>query len=140
MKKARPQKRINHKKLEEMFRKYGYSDYEWIAPRNIGVSRWVRMKWSFGCKSYDRSKGRSSGRSRFRLFSGDEPLRLSLDRLRKLERTEDTEVMLAGVRCRTDVLWRIPGRSSNSLPTFAARLRLQGWGCGSHELHNRTIP
>ncbi len=47
-------KKIDRKKLEEMFRKRGYEDYKWINPKSIVVAQWARMKCMFGCKNYGR--------------------------------------------------------------------------------------
>jgi predicted metal-binding protein len=52
MKKAVIKKEINRKKLEQMFRKHGYEDYQWINPKGIAVAQWARMKCTFGCKNY----------------------------------------------------------------------------------------
>ncbi len=52
MKKPANKKRINNKKLEQMFRKQGYEDYQWIDPKGIVVAQWARMKCMFGCKNY----------------------------------------------------------------------------------------
>jgi len=42
----------SQKKLEEVFKKQGYDDYQWIDPRKIVVAQWARMKCMFGCKNY----------------------------------------------------------------------------------------
>jgi predicted metal-binding protein len=52
MKKNSSGKRANWKKLEEMFKKYGYDDYKWIHPKGILVAQWARMKCMFGCKNF----------------------------------------------------------------------------------------
>ena len=39
-------------RLEELFKTHGFTDFKWLNPRNIVVSRWVRMKCMFGCKEY----------------------------------------------------------------------------------------
>ena len=41
--------------LEGLFRKYGYTKYKWVEPRDIVTGQWVRMKCMFGCKGYGRS-------------------------------------------------------------------------------------
>jgi predicted metal-binding protein len=38
--------------LEALFQKHGYKDYQWIDPRKIVVSQWVRMKCMYGCGEY----------------------------------------------------------------------------------------
>ena len=38
--------------LEDIFKQHGFSDFRWIAPKNIVVSQWVRMKCLFGCHQY----------------------------------------------------------------------------------------
>jgi predicted metal-binding protein len=43
------------KALDALFNKKGYSDYQWIDPRKIIVSQWVRMKCRFGCGEYGRN-------------------------------------------------------------------------------------
>lgn len=43
---------VNRKRLEERFRKHKITDYKWIDPQKIVVSRWVRMKCQFGCNEY----------------------------------------------------------------------------------------
>ena len=40
------------RKLEELFRKHGYTDYKWINPHDIVIEQWVRMKCMFGCGDY----------------------------------------------------------------------------------------
>jgi predicted metal-binding protein len=52
MKKNSSGKRASWKKLEEMFKKYGYDDYQWINPKGIVVAQWARMKCMFGCKNF----------------------------------------------------------------------------------------
>jgi len=44
--------RGKRQKLEELFRKHGYTDFKWIAPGKIVVSQWVRMKCMYGCGGY----------------------------------------------------------------------------------------
>lgn len=46
---------VRRKELEALFEKHGYRDYKWIAPREIVVARWVRMKCAFGCWLYGRN-------------------------------------------------------------------------------------
>jgi len=43
---------FNRRKLEEIFRKHGYEDYQWMNPKRIVVAQWARMKCLFGCKNY----------------------------------------------------------------------------------------
>jgi len=38
--------------LERLFEKHQFTDFRWIDPRKIVVSRWVRMKCMFGCPGY----------------------------------------------------------------------------------------
>lgn len=40
--------------LDTVFKKMGYTDYQWIDPQKIIVSQWVRMKCKFGCGEYGR--------------------------------------------------------------------------------------
>jgi predicted metal-binding protein len=42
------------KTLDNLIRKQGYRDYQWIDPQRIIVSQWVRMKCRFGCGEYGR--------------------------------------------------------------------------------------
>jgi predicted metal-binding protein len=39
-------------KLEEMFRKSGFTDFRWLDPKSIVTAQWVRMKCRFGCGEY----------------------------------------------------------------------------------------
>jgi predicted metal-binding protein len=52
MGKAIKRKKIGHKELEEMFKRYGYNDFKWIDPKRIVVAQWARMKCIFGCREY----------------------------------------------------------------------------------------
>jgi predicted metal-binding protein len=52
MKKRSSGKGANRKKLEEMFRRHGYDDYQWVDPKRIVVAQWARMKCTFGCKNF----------------------------------------------------------------------------------------
>lgn len=45
----------SRKQLEDMFFKHRFSDFKWIDPHDIVVSRWVRMKCVFGCKEYGKN-------------------------------------------------------------------------------------
>lgn len=45
----------NQTEFEALFNQSGFTDYKWIDPRNIMVSEWVRMKCTFGCKSYGKN-------------------------------------------------------------------------------------
>jgi predicted metal-binding protein len=42
----------DRRRLEELFLKHKFEDFRWIDPKNIVVSRWVRMKCMFGCTEY----------------------------------------------------------------------------------------
>ena len=44
--------RDKHIELEKLFKEHGYADFQWIAPKDIVVSQWVRMKCVFGCGNY----------------------------------------------------------------------------------------
>ncbi len=43
------------KELAALFEKRGYVDFKWIAPENIVVAQWVRMKCTFGCGEYGKN-------------------------------------------------------------------------------------
>ena len=43
------------KKLEGLFAERGFEEFTWIDPREIVVTRWVRMKCVFGCDGYGRN-------------------------------------------------------------------------------------
>ena len=44
---------IEHQtRLEETFKKFDLSDFDWIDPDKIIVSQWVRMKCIYGCGEY----------------------------------------------------------------------------------------
>jgi predicted metal-binding protein len=43
---------IEKRKLENIFKKHGYSDFRWLDADNIEVGQWVRMKCQFGCDDY----------------------------------------------------------------------------------------
>jgi predicted metal-binding protein len=45
----------DREKLEALFAKHGYRDFQWIKPEEIVVSQWVRMKCMFGCKEYGKN-------------------------------------------------------------------------------------
>ena len=34
--------------IDEIFKSHGYTDYQWIDPKKIIVSQWVRLKGRFG--------------------------------------------------------------------------------------------
>ncbi len=38
--------------LEKIINEIGLTDYQWINPKNIIVSQWVRVKCEFGCSDY----------------------------------------------------------------------------------------
>jgi predicted metal-binding protein len=40
--------------IETMFEKDGFTDYQWIDPKDIVVAQWVRVKCMFGCPNYGR--------------------------------------------------------------------------------------
>ena len=40
--------------LETIFNEEGFNDFKWIAPEQIVVAQWVRMKCMFGCPNYGR--------------------------------------------------------------------------------------
>lgn len=42
----------DQKALQKIFNDNGFSDYRWIDPSEIVVSRWVRMKCMYGCNRY----------------------------------------------------------------------------------------
>lgn len=41
--------------IERIVRSRGYEDFRWIAPRDVVVGRWVRVKCMFGCPEYGSS-------------------------------------------------------------------------------------
>jgi predicted metal-binding protein len=43
---------IEKRKLENIFKKHGLSDFKWLTAENIEVGQWVRMKCQFGCDEY----------------------------------------------------------------------------------------
>ena len=45
----------NQEPLDAVFQEHGYTDYMWIAPEEIIVAQWVRMKCMFGCNEYGRN-------------------------------------------------------------------------------------
>ncbi len=42
-------------KLGKLFTKRGFADFQWIDPRKIVVSQWVRMKCTFGCGNFGKN-------------------------------------------------------------------------------------
>jgi len=38
--------------LETIFRNHDCDDFKWVDPREFVISRWVRMKCTFGCSDY----------------------------------------------------------------------------------------
>ena len=46
---------VDRKTLEAIFKKYGFTDFQWIYPKDIVVSQWVRMKCMFGCPDYGKN-------------------------------------------------------------------------------------
>jgi predicted metal-binding protein len=45
----------NQAEFEALFTETGLTDFKWIDPRHIIVSEWVRMKCTYGCKSYGKN-------------------------------------------------------------------------------------
>jgi predicted metal-binding protein len=43
--------------IEALFAKFGFSDFQWIDPKSISVSEWVRMKCRYGCVLYANRAG-----------------------------------------------------------------------------------
>jgi len=43
---------VDNKSLESIFKKYSYTDFTWIDPREIVTAQWVRTKCQFGCRNY----------------------------------------------------------------------------------------
>jgi predicted metal-binding protein len=41
--------------LEKLFTKHALRDFQWIDPKEIVVSQWVRMKCTFGCGNYGKN-------------------------------------------------------------------------------------
>jgi len=41
--------------LEALLQGHGFRDFRWIDPKEIIVSRWVRLKCQFGCNEYGRN-------------------------------------------------------------------------------------
>ncbi len=41
--------------LEDLFRRHGFEDFKWFAPKDTVVARWVRMKCLFGCPDYGKN-------------------------------------------------------------------------------------
>lgn len=48
-------KMTSRKKLEELFRKHGFTDFRWLDPKEIVLGQWVRMKCLYGCVEYGRT-------------------------------------------------------------------------------------
>ena len=42
-------------KIDAIIQKRGYGDYKWIAPDEIIISQWVRMKCLYGCNEYGKT-------------------------------------------------------------------------------------
>jgi predicted metal-binding protein len=42
----------NPEDLERLFRSNGFEDYKWLSGKDVVTGEWVRMKCTFGCKSY----------------------------------------------------------------------------------------
>jgi len=45
----------NQNEFEALFNQSDFTDFRWIDPKNIIVSEWVRMKCTFGCKSFGKN-------------------------------------------------------------------------------------
>jgi len=45
---------VNVEQIESILHGQGYDDFKWLAPQEIVVSQWVRMKCVFGCPSFGR--------------------------------------------------------------------------------------
>jgi predicted metal-binding protein len=45
----------NQSEFETLFNQSGFIDFMWIDPRHIIVSEWVRMKCTYGCKSFGKN-------------------------------------------------------------------------------------
>jgi predicted metal-binding protein len=45
----------SRKKLEELFRTHGFTDFRWLDPKEIVLGQWVRMKCLYGCVEYGRT-------------------------------------------------------------------------------------
>lgn len=41
--------------LEPLLKRHAFTDYRWLAPREVRVAEWVRMKCRFGCPGYGRA-------------------------------------------------------------------------------------
>jgi len=52
---AKREAEAGRKGLENLLAKHGVTDFKWIDPKTIVVSRWVRMKCMFGCSEYGRT-------------------------------------------------------------------------------------
>lgn len=42
-------------KVAEILSRQGYADFQWIDPREIRVSQWVRMKCMYGCREFGKT-------------------------------------------------------------------------------------
>jgi predicted metal-binding protein len=43
---------MNKEQIESYLQEYGFSDFKWIAPKDIVIAQWVRVKCEFGCSDY----------------------------------------------------------------------------------------
>jgi predicted metal-binding protein len=43
---------MNEVKIESYLQEYEFSDFKWVAPKDIVVAQWVRVKCEFGCSDY----------------------------------------------------------------------------------------
>jgi predicted metal-binding protein len=46
---------VDKNNLDKVFQKHDFTDFKWIEPNQVVVSQWVRMKCTYGCKSYGRN-------------------------------------------------------------------------------------
>ena len=42
----------DRQELTALFHKHGYTDFQWVEPKEVVVSQWVRTKCMFGCGNY----------------------------------------------------------------------------------------
>jgi predicted metal-binding protein len=48
---------IDRERIEQTARENGWTDFKWIAGRDVQVREWVRFKCMFGCGSYGKKGG-----------------------------------------------------------------------------------
>jgi len=46
---------IDKKHLQPIFNQHGFSDFKWMAAKDIIVAQWVRFRCMFGCPQYGKS-------------------------------------------------------------------------------------